>query len=579
MNDHITLIHNFFINYSKDLIFKKILDEINLQSISLDYLSKSKKGDVATNFLLITEKKILDSKFNIRSDFQKKIKKIKLIESLEISENGFINIYIKKDYLIESLNKIIKDGNKFGDINYGNNKKINVEFVSANPTGPIHIAHIRGAVIGDVLSNMLKKIGYKITKEYYVNDAGTQIETLGNSLYKRYCQLLNITVDFNDTDYPGEYLIEIAKQIISKDQDKWINVSANERIIFFKKYAVESLMKIIKKNLSLIDIEFDTLTFESEIVSKKLIDRLLVILKEKNLIYEGILDKPKGQEDPDWEPRKQLLFKSSSIFDDTDRSLKNSQNEWTYFANDSAYHYDKHLRKFDKLINIWGADHIGYIPRMKSIVHSLSDDKDYFEVITCQIVKLIKNKKILKMSKREGNFISLEEVYKSVGKDPLRYFMTSTKSETSIDFDMDRVIEKNKDNPVFYCQYAYARASSVINKAKDLNIFGLDFQHNKNIIESISNDEWNIILKLISFPYLLIQSCLNREPHRITNYLEDISTLFHSFWNKGKDDISLRLISEDNIDKMKIRLLWLEALRLVFKNSFELIGINSPESM
>jgi len=338
-------------------------------------------------------------------------------------------------------------------------------------------------------------------------------------------------------------------------------------------------MQIIKNDLSLVDIEFDNFIYESDIVSKKLIDRLFDILKQKKLIYEGVLDKPKGLEDPDWEPRKQLLFKSSSIFDDTDRPLKNSKNEWTYFANDSAYHYDKHIRNFDKLINIWGADHIGYIPRMKSLVHSLSEDKDYFEVITCQIVKLIKNKKILKMSKREGNFVTLEEVYKSVGKDPLRYFMISTRSETSMDFDMDRVIEKNKDNPVFYCQYAYARASSIINKAKDLNFFDLDIQINEDVIQCISNDEWNIILKLISFKYLLIQSCLNREPHRITNYLEDVSTLFHSFWNKGKDDISLRFLNEDNIEKMKIRLLWVESLRLIFKNSFDLIGIESPESM
>jgi len=233
MNDHINIIYNFFINYSKDLISKKILDDINLQSISLDYLSKSKKGHVASNFLLIAENKILDSQFNIRNDFQEKIKKIELIEYLEISKNGFINIYIKKKFLVEFLNKIIKEGTNYGNVNYGNNNKINIEFVSANPTGPIHIAHIRGAVIGDVLSNMLKKIGYKITKEYYVNDAGSQIEVLGNSLYKRYCQLLNISVKIDDKDYPGEYLIEIAKKIISEDKNKWINSSIKERSSFF----------------------------------------------------------------------------------------------------------------------------------------------------------------------------------------------------------------------------------------------------------------------------------------------------------------------------------------------------------
>ncbi len=579
MNDHINIIHNFFINYSKILISKKILKKINLKSINLDYLSKSKKGHIATNFLLITEKQILVSKFNLRENLQNKIKEIEFIETMEISKNGFINIFIKKNFLIQSLNQIVSLGDKFGNIIYENNKKVNIEFVSANPTGPIHIAHIRGAVIGDVLSNMFKKIGYDVTKEYYVNDAGSQIEALGNSLYKRYCQLLNISIELEEDDYPGEYLIEIAKQIISEHHDKWINESKNNRINFFKKQAVDSMMSIIKNNLSLINIEFDKFTYESDIVSKKLIDELFKILNQKNLIYEGVLDKPKGLEDPNWEPRKQLLFKSSSIFDDTDRPLKNSKNQWTYFANDAAYHFDKHLRNYDKLINIWGADHIGYIPRMKSIMYSLSDNLDYLEVITCQIVKLIKNNKILKMSKREGNFITLDEVFKSVGNDPLRYFMISTRNETSMDFDMDRVIEKNKDNPVFYCQYAYARASSVINKANNLNFSNLSLEINENIIDSISNEEWDIILKLISFPYLLIQSCLSREPHRITNYLEDISTSFHSFWNKGKDDISLRFLNEDNSDIMKIRLLWVQSLRIVFKNSFDLIGIQSPESM
>ena len=579
MINHINIIHNFFINYSNNLISKKILKKINEKSISLDYLSKSKKGHVASNFLLIAERKILDPEFKLRDDLEDKIKEIEIIQSMEISKNGFINIYIKKQYLIQSLYEIVQQGNKFGNINYANNKKINIEFVSANPTGPIHIAHIRGAVIGDVLSNMFKKIGYAITKEYYVNDAGSQIEILGTSLYKRYCQLLNVPAEIEENEYPGEYLIEIAKKIISDHGDKWINESNDKRINFFKKFAVESLMTLIKNNLSLIDVEFDKFTYESDIVSNKLINQLFDILNKKQLIYEGTLDKPKGLEDPDWEPRKQLLFKSSSIYDDTDRPLKNSKNEWTYFANDSAYHFDKHLRKYDKLINVWGADHIGYIPRMKSILFSLSENKDYFEVITCQIVRLIKNNKILKMSKREGNFVTLEEVYKSVGTDALRYFMISTRSETSMDFDMDRVIEKNKDNPVFYCQYAYARASSIINKAKDLNFFNLDSEVNENIIESISDEEWEIILKLISFPYLLLHSCLNREPHRITNYLEDISTSFHSFWNKGKDDDSLRFLNEDNIDKMKIRLFWVESLRIVFKNSFDLIGIQSPESM
>ena len=580
MSDYITELNIFFDKYFENLLSKKIIKNFNKKNINIDYLSKSKKGDVSSNFLLITQKNIIDENFNLKSDIEKNLINIDFINNVEITNNGFINIFLKKNFILEQLDKILIQNNQYGAINIGDKKNVNVEFVSANPTGPVHIAHIRGAIIGDVISSILLKTGYKVTREYYVNDAGSQIVSLGESLFKRYCQLFNSEIKLDKDEYPGEYLISIAKQIMTKDKDKWIDVEIKIRKKYFEEYAVNTLIQNIKDDLSLVDIKFDKYTFESKILNRNLIGDLFKILEDKNLIYEGVLPKPKSDELSDWEPRKQLLFKSSSLLDNNDRAFKKSDGNWTYFANDAAYHYDKYLRKFDKIINIWGADHIGYIPRMKSIILAICNDDHYLEVITCQIVRLLKDGKILKMSKREGNFITLKEVYEAVGKDALRYYMISTRSETSMDFNMDKVIEKNKDNPVFYCQYAYARATSVINKAKEINPKLLDRKYNKSeIINYISDYEFEIFLKLLAYPYLLYQTSINREPHRITNYLEDLCSSFHSFWNMGKDNDSLRMLDENNLAKTKAKIIWLECFKIVLKDAFNLIGIEAPESM
>jgi len=580
MNDHINKLLIFFNEYLKDLLTQKIISEINKKNINIDFNSKSKQGDVSSNFFLLIKKKILDKNFDLKSDLGSKLSKLDYIENAEISNSGFINIFFNKKYLMQGLNNILNQKNNYGVFNLGKNKKINIEYASANPTGPIHIANIRGAVLGDVLSSIFKKTGYKVIKEYYVNDAGSQIDVLGNSLYIRYCQLLNIKADLSKNEYPGEYLIEIARDLVSKDNDKWIKQPIEKRKKFFKEFAVNFLINNIKKDLSLININFDKFTFETDIIKKNLIDKLSKLLKRKDLLYEGKLLKPKGEELKNWEPHNQLLFKSSSLFDNEDRVFKKSNGDFTYFANDSAYHYDKYLRQFDKLINIWGADHVGYIARMKSAVYAFTNDESYLEVLTCQIVRLIKNSQIIKMSKREGNFITLKDVYASVGKDALRYFMISTKNETSIDFNIDKVVEKNKDNPVFYCQYAYARASSVINKAKNLyKNYPNRIYEDQELISNISKYEWEIILKLLSYPYMLLQASKYREPHRITNFLEDLSASFHAFWNKGKDNESLRMIHETNLKKTEAKLIWLESFRIVFKNAFDIIGINAPESM
>ncbi len=381
-----------------------------------------------------------------------------------------------------------------------------------------------------------------------------------------------------EDEYPGEYLKDIAIEIHSKDSDLWLNKNEDERKLYFRKFAVDTLLKNIKLDLNLISVKFDKFTNESEIVSSKIIDELIEILDQKDLIYQGVLPKPKG-DDSDWEPRKQLLFRSTSLSDDQDRAFKKSNGEWTYFANDAAYHFNKYKRNFDKLINIWGSDHIGYIPRMKSLLRAIQNDNNYFKVITCQIVSLIQNKKKIKMSKREGNFITLKNVFNKVGKDPIRYYMISTRNETAIDFDLDEVLKKNKDNTVFYCQYAYARASSIINKAKDLDIDTIKMDNLNLFSEHINDHELDLIKLIISYPFLVYQSAYYNEPHRLINYLELLSSIFHSIWNQGKDNESLRFIDNNNIEKTKTKLFWIQCFRVVVKDIFEIIDIDATEKM
>ena len=576
MDNYIKNLLDFFYDFSSFLENENYISAIDKSQISIDYSSNNKKGDLATNFLLIIKRKIIKKNFDIEKELNKRIKSIEFIDRILISKNGFINFFLKNDFVFKKLNEIYnKDFLKY--INYGDGKKINVEFVSANPTGPVHIAHIRGAVFGDVLSSLYSKTGYNVFREYYVNDAGSQIDKLSNSLFKRYLQLFDKKIELTEDEYPGQYLIDIAKKIKNQDHDKWLNSKEEETIKYFKDFALENIILEIKSDLEKINIKFDKFTYESDIEKSNIIDELFKILDKKDLLYNGVLEKPKG-DDSDWEPREQLLFKSSNLLDNEDRALKKSNGEWTYFANDAAYHFDKCKRSFDRLVNIWGSDHIGYIPRMYSLIKAIKNDETYLQILTCQIVSLIQNKQKIKMSKRLGNFVTLADVYSKVGKDPIRYYMISTKNETAIDFDLDAVIEKNKENKVFYCQYAYERASSIINKANELNI-NFDDYNNYIDIEKISDEEMKIIKKLISYPYLLYQSSYYNEPHRLTNYLEEVCSDFHSIWNKGKDNESLRFVDEKNIKKTITKIFWIKSFRIVLKDIFLIIGINAPEKM
>ena len=580
MNDLISVFKKDLYRLIEVLQNKKIINDFNLGSISIDYSSQSKKGDLSTNIFLILDRMNLNKNFDLKDYVTNYFFDLIYVENIEIAKAGFINIFIKKDFIILKLKNFFN----LSTIHFNKiekKQKINIEFVSANPTGPIHVAHMRGAVLGDVLASILESVGHKVTREYYVNDAGSQISVLGSSLFKRYQELLGINVVLLEGEYPGKYLIEIAKNIINSDGDKWLsNKNDSLRNNYFESYGVNFLIDNIKNDLSLIGINFDKFTFESDIVKSKFIDKVFILLQEKKLLYEGILEKPLGEDSEIWEPRKQLLFRSKNFSDDADRPFQKANGEWTYFANDTAYHYEKYLRGFDQLINIWGADHVGYISRMKSIADIISNKDNYLEILICQIVRLIKDDDLVKMSKRSGHFISLKDIHNEVGKDALRYFMISTKNETPMDFNLNKVIEKNKDNPVFYCQYAYARASSVIRKSKKIkNIPKINESFDLFDLSSVSKYEWEIILKILFWPYVLYQAAESKQPHRITNYIEDLCSQFHTFWNKGKDDTSLRMLDDVNIHKTITKLIWIESFRKTLHQAFKIIGINSPEIM
>ena len=580
-----------FINIFKE-DFKKINDyffklgyfekEINIKEISFEISKKKSRGNISSNVILIY-RKFLNIDFDeFKKNIKSSLESIDYINKIEITNKGFLNIFFEKKFLFNQLNNLLIEKDKFGKSNIGKNQKINIEFVSANPTGPLHIAHSRGAVFGDVLSNMMKSLGYEVTREYYMNDTGSQIEILAHSLFVRYKELYDIfdeTLDSNS--YPGDYLIDIAKEIKKNYGEKWIKEEKELRIKFFKEYAIEKITESIVNDLKLIGIVFDNFISEKEIVKKKYIDLVFEKLKKKNLLYEGILEKPKGESDLDWEPRKQLLFKSSELGDDLDRPFLKSNNEWTYFANDSAYHYFKIERKFSKLINIWGSDHIGYIKRMQSIVNVLSDNKIPLNVKVCQLVHLKKNNKLIKMSKRQGNIITIKDIANDVGSDILRFFMIYRKSDSQMDFDIDKVKEETKDNPIFYIQYAYARSNSVINLSKETfkkNNFNLDLKF-EDFYNYISDDEYEIINLILSWPELIENAVLNQEPHRIIYYLENLSNLFHSFWNKGKEDVNLRFIHDNNFNKTLSKILWIKSMQIVFNCAFKILGIKLLEKM
>ena len=575
-------------------IFEKYLDNIKktlldlskkrvlilpdtLDGITAEIPPSKFDSDISTNVAMVLSKLNKKSPIDLANVLSDEIKKKdELIDEISVVKPGFINIKFKPIFWTNFIKEITQNSKSFGINTRENKKNYLIEFVSANPTGPLHVGHCRGAILGDVIANVLLFNKHKVTKEYYVNDYGNQIINFTKSVYFRIREI-SYSEPFPNNDenlYPGDYLIDFAKNILESNKDidfkNFDNISEKLTIL-----SIEEALKLIKKNLDSLGINHDNFVSEKKLVANQEVEKVIDILQKNKFVYKGKIKAPAGEDNNNWVEREQLLFRSTDFGDDKDRALQKSDGAWTYFASDVAYHKNKLDRNFDYLINILGADHAGYIKRISSSVEALSNSKDKIICKVSQLVKLIKDKKPFKMSKRKGDYITVDDLINEVGKDATRFIMLNRSSDAELDFDFDNVIEKSKDNPLYYVQYCYARIASVFRHIdrdikSDVKIDKYDFEY--------SRDEIDILKKISEWPKCIDVSSKKLEPHRIPTFLYELASLFHSYWNLGKDDTNKRFINEQkkiNNDK----LIFLKVISNVIKSGMDIVGVSVPEKM
>ncbi len=555
----------------------KLILPDNLDGINTEIPPAKFNCDISTNVAMvlskINKKPPLELAEILAKSFENEDKSIK---EVSIVKPGFINIKFQPEFWTNFSKEIIKNAKTFGINTNEQKKNYLIEFVSANPTGPLHVGHCRGAILGDVISNVLSFNNHKVTKEYYVNDYGNQIINFTKSVYFRIREIkFNETFPTDNDDlYPGEYLIEFANNIISSNPKiDFTNYDAISEEL--TSLSIDEAIKLIKKNLSSLGIIHDNFVSEKKLVLNQEVEKVVENLQKNKFVYKGKIKAPAGEDDNNWVEREQLLFKSTDFGDDKDRALQKFDGAWTYFASDVAYHKNKLDRKFDYLINILGADHAGYIKRITSSVDALSNSKGKLICKVSQLVKLIKDKKPFKMSKRKGDYITVDDLINQVGKDATRFIMLNRSNDVELDFDFDNVIEKSKDNPLYYVQYCYARISSVfrhleIDLKKDLKIEEYNFEY--------SDHEINILKKISEWPKCIEISSKKLEPHRIPVYLYELASLFHSYWNLGKDNPEKRFINE-NKKISNDKLVLLKLISNVVKSGMNIVGVSAPEKM
>ena len=573
-DDYLEKIKKTLIDLSKD---GKIILPENLDGINTEIPPSKFNCDISSNVAMFLSKINKKSPLDLAKIISNKIKENdKSIDTISIVKPGFINIKFNLKFWSNFTKTIFENSKTFGINNKEKKKKYLIEFVSANPTGPLHVGHCRGAILGDVIANVLLFNNHKVTKEYYVNDYGNQIINFTKSVYFRIREIkFNEPFPVENEDlYPGDYLINFANNIINSNTE--INFENFETVSkILTDLSIKEALKLIKDNLNSLGIKHDNFISEKKLVENNEVEKVIEFLQKKNFVYKGKIKAPAGENNDNWIEREQLLFKSTDFGDDKDRALQKSDGSWTYFASDVAYHKNKLDRKFDYLINILGADHAGYIKRISSSVDALSNSKGKLVCKVSQLVKLIKNNKPFKMSKRKGDYITVDDLINEVGKDASRFIMLNRSSDVELDFDFDNVIEKSKENPLYYVQYAYARISSVfrhLNKDLDseINIKNFDFKY--------SEEEINILKKISEWPKCIDTSSQKFEPHRIPVYLYELSSLFHSFWNLGKDNPEKRFIN----NQKKIsdeKLIFLKIVSNVIKSGMNILGVSTPTKM
>ncbi|MGF9858699.1 arginine--tRNA ligase [Priestia endophytica] len=530
--------------------------EEQLPDVVLETPKDKTHGDYATNMAMQLARVARKAPRAIAEDIVANFDKTKAsIEKLEIAGPGFINFYMNNSYLTDLIPVVMKAGDAYGETNVGEGEKVQVEFVSANPTGSLHLGHARGAAVGDSLCNILDKAGYEVSREYYINDAGNQINNLASSVEARYMQALGQEKEMPEDGYHGQDIIEIGKKLAEQEGDKYVNMEEQERLAFFREYGLKYELEKLKTDLENFRVPFDVWYSETSLYQNGKIDDALETLKEQDHVYE--------EEGATW-------FRSTTFGDDKDRVLIKNDGSYTYLAPDIAYHQDKLKRGFNKLINVWGADHHGYIPRMKAAIQALGYDKDTLEVEIIQLVHLYKDGEKMKMSKRTGKAVTMRDLVEEVGLDATRYFFAMRSADTHMDFDLDLAVSKSNDNPVYYAQYAHARICSMLRQAEELNI-SFDKDVDFSLIKA--EKEIDLLKKVGEFPQVVGEAALKRIPHRISNYIFDLASTLHSFYNAEK------VLDKENIETTKARLALIQTVRITLKNALALIGVSAPEKM
>ncbi len=529
-------------------------------------------GDLATNAAMILAKPAQKSPRDLAALFAAEFEKIDGVTGVEIAGPGFVNLRVLPIFWARQIADIVKSGVQYGRSQIGANANVNVEFVSANPTGPLHAAHARGAVIGDALAGLMEFCGWDVTREYYINDAGGQVDVLARSAYLRYCEALGQDVgDIPSGLYPGDYLKDVGQALAKEVGERYLDQSEAEWLDDLREFSIQSIMDVIKRDLVALGINMDVFSSEKSLVESGAVQHAIDQLQAAGHLYTGVLAPPKGKEPEDWEPREQLLFKASEFSDDTDRPLQKSDGSWTYFAADVAYHLNKLERTKGQLINIFGADHGGYVKRMNAAVAALSGQEDMLDIKLCQLVNLLDKGKPVKMSKRAGTFVTVRDVIDAVGADVVRFIMLTRRNDQTLDFDFAKVTEQSRDNPVFYVQYAHARACSVLRQG--------EVPDQADLALLIAEAELALLKQLSSWPKLVESAAVAHEPHRIAFYLLDLASHFHSLWAAGREDPSLRFIIEGDQALTDARLMLVKATSLVIRTGLNVLSITALEEM
>ena len=556
---------------------------LDLSAVSVEPPREAAHGDAACNAAMVLARQARRKPREIAAQLATRLEAHADFRSVEVAGPGFVNLRLTDEFWRARLAELLATGPGYGAQDLGRSRRVNVEYVSTNPTGPLHVGHARGAVVGDALANLLAHMGFAVTREYYVNDAGAQVDTLARSVHARYREACGEAIGaIPEGLYPGDYLVPVGEALAARDGRRWLEEPESDWLPEVRRFAIDAMMDLVRADLDGLGVRHDVFRSERELVDEGRVDDAFAALEAAGLIYSGVLEPPKGKRDEDWEPREQSLFRATAFGDDTDRPLRKSDGTWTYFATDIAYHRDKIERGFADLIDVWGADHGGYVKRMKAAVSALSADSATLDIKICQMVKLLDGGEPVAMSKRSGRFVTLRDVVDEVGRDVVRFIMLTRRNDAPLDFDLRRVTEQSRDNPVFYVQYAHARACSALRRGAGIvNEAELTPAALAHVDLAYLDDpaEIDLIRRLCQWPRVLAGAALAHEPHRIAFHLQELAAAFHLLWTKGKDDVRLRFIDAERPAETRARLALISGVKLVIAEGLALFGVEPVQEM